>query len=184
MLWFCPLALLPRLHLSEGAAGCVTSAAAIDPLQSDSYPQSCAALHLGLRAHTRPPARPPACANSPTHTHTPATQRTLHCDSVFASQVENGIFPRSHIWMDGAGRRGSLHNWPSNTRHLRTSPAFFLLPPLPFPSTLAPVEASRRQSRRGVIKTRKCDTCFIPHSARTFCPRKKPGAYGGFMRSV
>lgn len=36
---------------ARGVAGCVTSAA-IDPLQSDSYPQSSAALHLSMHAHT------------------------------------------------------------------------------------------------------------------------------------
>lgn len=35
----------------RGVVGCVTSGA-IDPLQSDSYPQSSAALHLSVYAHT------------------------------------------------------------------------------------------------------------------------------------
>ena len=46
----------------RGVAGCVTSGA-IDPLQSDSYPQSSAALHLSMRAHT----------HIHTHSHTQKT---------------------------------------------------------------------------------------------------------------
>lgn len=39
--------------LAQGVVGCMTSGA-IDPLQSDSYPQSSAALHLSIqtRSHT------------------------------------------------------------------------------------------------------------------------------------
>lgn len=48
-----------------GVAGCVTSGA-IDPLQSDSYPQSCAALHLSMQAHT--------------HIHTLYRHSTMLCE--------------------------------------------------------------------------------------------------------
>lgn len=48
-----------------GVAGCVTSGA-IDPLQSDSYPQSSAALHLSMQAHT--------------HVHTLYRHSTMLCE--------------------------------------------------------------------------------------------------------
>ena len=77
---------------ARGVAGCVTNGAR-DPLQSDSYPQSSAALHLNMRAHTH--------IDTHTHTHTLNRHSTMLCEQqknhdVF--DVIQGVKILVHVW--------------------------------------------------------------------------------------
>lgn len=78
----------------RGVAGCVTSGA-IDPLQSDSYPQSSAALHLSMHAHTH------------IHTHTLSTDIQLCCVSNRKMMIKECF--QSVIWC--VSGKIVLHMW-------------------------------------------------------------------------